>query len=67
MLEYMTSEEGQQFIKDAGYVPANPKVIPRDPELTPDGKHYEVNLMPHAELAAGMPEWVKLEKSIFQQ
>lgn len=66
LIEYMVSEEGQKLFEAADYLPVHPKVKPRDPELTPEGGHFKVNVISPETLGEKLPEWKKISDQLFR-
>ncbi|HTI87650.1 MAG TPA: extracellular solute-binding protein [Alphaproteobacteria bacterium] len=63
LLDYMVSDEGQKFFRDADYLPASPRVEAPDPTLKPEGGHFKANVVSPGELEDRMPKW----KQVFDQ
>jgi ABC-type Fe3+ transport system substrate-binding protein len=64
-VDFMTSEEGQAIFRDNDYLPTNPQVKPRVPNLIPDGKLFRGVFLSQDEIDAGMPGWMKLFGEFF--
>ena len=64
LLDFLISEDGQRLYREAFYIPANPKVAPKDPDFQP-GKNPAVFLTP-AEAAFQMPKWMDLYNRYFR-
>ncbi len=64
LLEFLISEEGQKVYRDNFYIPANPKVPPLDPEITP-AKHRTVFLTPR-EAEDNMGKWMDVYQELFR-
>ena len=64
LLDYLVSTDGQERYRDAFYIPANPKVAPRDPDFVA-GKYPVVFLTP-AEAAFGMSAWMDVYNRNFR-
>jgi iron(III) transport system substrate-binding protein len=65
-LEFLLSEEGQQVTREAGYIPAHPKVDAKTPTLKPDKGNFKVNVISPALYKQNSEEWVKIYRSLFQ-
>ncbi len=63
LLEYLVSPAGQAIYRDAFYSPANPAVLPIDPDFRP-GAHRTVFLTP-AEAMDALPRWMQVFKDLF--
>ena len=66
LIDYMVSEEGQKLFEAADYLPVHPNVKPREPELTPDGGHFKVNVITPETLGEKLPEWKKISDRLFR-
>ena len=66
LLDFLVSEEGQQIFRNEDYLPANPKVAPKDPSLIPDGKALRGIFFTPEEVEEQMPRWDRLFKEIFR-
>ena len=64
--EYCLSEEGQRVTRDAGYIPADPRVPARDPALKPEAGHFEVNVISPDLFHVHAKEWIGIYRSLFQ-
>ncbi len=65
-LDFMQSDEGQALFRDNDYLPTNPNVSARVPELIPDGKRFRGLVFSGDEIEAGMPAWAKMFGEIFR-
>lgn len=65
-VDFMMSEQGQAIFRDNNYLPANPQVKPRVPELIPDGKLFRGVFLSQDQIDAGMPGWMKLFGDYFR-
>ncbi len=65
-VDYMVSEEGQTFWRDAGYIPTDPAVKTSDPTLRPDGGAVEAVYMTPEDVDAKLAEWSKIYDEIFR-
>jgi ABC-type Fe3+ transport system substrate-binding protein len=66
LIDYMTSEEGQKLFEAADYLPVHPNVKPREPELTPEGGHFKVNVITPETIGEKLPEWKKIAEKLFR-
>jgi ABC-type Fe3+ transport system substrate-binding protein len=65
-VEFVTSEEGQKLLADAGELPVHPNVKPIDPTLRPeDGKFNALFISPE-QLEQSMPRWAKIYQEMFR-
>lgn len=65
-IEFLVSDEGQQLLKKAGYIPADPNVAPEDAKLRPDGTTFRARYFTPEEIDKAMPAWAATFKSIFR-
>ncbi|MDB5652096.1 MAG: putative binding protein component of iron transporter precursor [Hyphomicrobiales bacterium] len=65
-VEFLTSEEGQILMRDAGELPVHPKVPPADPTLRPDGVHFKALFLSPEQIDKSMPSWAKTFNEIFR-
>ncbi len=65
-LDYMMSDEGQAIFRDNDYLPTNPAVKARVPELVPDGKAFRGLVFTGDEIDASMAGWAKMFGEIFR-
>lgn len=66
LIDYMLSEEGQKLFEAADYLPVHPNVKPREPELTPEGGKFKVNVITPEMLGDKLPEWKKISDQLFR-
>ena len=65
-LDFMQSDEGQAIFRDNDYLPTNPNVQARVPELVPDGKRFTGLVFTGDEIELAMPGWAKMFNEIFR-
>jgi ABC-type Fe3+ transport system substrate-binding protein len=66
-IDFLVSPEGQAIFRDADYIPVDPKIAPRHPELKPDGTKLRAVYFSPEQIDAGMPKWMNIYKEYFQQ
>jgi ABC-type Fe3+ transport system substrate-binding protein len=66
-IDFLVSPEGQNIFRDADYIPVDPKIAPRHPELKPDGTKLRAVYFSPEQIDAGMPKWMNIYKEYFQQ
>ena len=66
LVEYILSDEGQKVIADNDYIPANPKVPARIPELKPDAGNFKVNLVTPDMARDDLPKWTVIYRELFR-
>jgi len=66
LLDYLVSEEGQEFFKKADYLPASPTVPAPDPALKPEGGHFKATVFSPAEVEEKMPRWKQVFDQLFR-
>ncbi len=65
-LDFMESDEGQKIFSDNDYLPANPNIAPKTPDLLPDGKRFRGLVLTGDEIEKDMPHWAKIFAEIFR-
>ncbi|MDB5593923.1 MAG: putative binding protein component of iron transporter precursor [Hyphomicrobiales bacterium] len=65
-VEFLTSEEGQKLMRDAGELPVHPNVAPADPSLRPDGTRFKALYLSPEQIEKSMPAWAKTFNEIFR-
>ena len=66
LIEFLVSPDGQRVFRDAGYLPANPAVPAKTPELVPGPGGPKVQVISPALFAEHEAEWLGIEKQLFQ-
>lgn len=66
LLDFMVSEEGQRIFRETNYMPADPRVPPKDPRLLPEGGKFRAQYFSPEETDAGMPGWYKIYQELFR-
>lgn len=64
-MDFVLSEEGQTVLRDAEYLPANPKVAPLTPGLRPQEGGFKANFVDPEEGLTLRPAWQKVFQEIF--
>ncbi len=65
-VEFALSEEGQKIQADAGYIPVNPKVSAKNPDLKPGPGNYKARLISPDEFAQNEAEWTGIYRQLFE-
>jgi ABC-type Fe3+ transport system substrate-binding protein len=65
-LEYCLSEEGQEVTRNAGYIPADPRVPAKIATLKPEAGHFAVNVISPDLFRDHGKEWIGIYRSLFQ-
>lgn len=65
-IDYSLSEEGQQVVREAGYIPANPKVAAKVPELKPQEGKFKAQVLTPNMVEDGIPKWVAIYNELFK-
>jgi iron(III) transport system substrate-binding protein len=66
LLDYLVSDEGQEFFKKADYLPASPRVPAPDPALKPEGGHFKATIFSPATVEENMPKWKQVFDQLFR-
>jgi ABC-type Fe3+ transport system substrate-binding protein len=65
-VEFLTSEEGQKLVSQAGELPVHPDVPPADPTLRPDGGLVKPLYVSPADLEKSIPKWIDVFNEMFR-
>jgi iron(III) transport system substrate-binding protein len=63
--DFLISDEGQQIFKNAGYIPIDPNVPPRNASLRPSNGSFQAIFFSPEKMAGSMPHWAEVYKKIF--
>ena len=66
LLEYVLSDEGQEVMRKANYIPASPDVDAADPKLLPGKGGFKVLTVTPAVTAAKLEGWVSIYNELFK-
>lgn len=64
-MDFILSEEGQNILKEADYIPANSKVTAKYPELKPEEGGYESFYLDQTIEVTQGPEWARIFEELF--
>ncbi|MDB5544569.1 MAG: putative binding protein component of iron transporter precursor [Hyphomicrobiales bacterium] len=65
-MEFVTSEEGQKLLAEAGELPVHPNVKPLDPTLRPEEGKFKALFISPEQLEQSMPRWAKTYQEFFR-
>ncbi len=65
-IEFVLSRKGQEIIRDADYIPADPGVPAAIPRLKPETGHFKAEFLPLQVVDAKLPLWVKTYNELFK-
>ena len=65
-MEFVTSEEGQKLLADAGELPVHPNVKPLDPTLRPEDGKFKAQFISPEQLEQSMPRWSRTYQDLFR-
>lgn len=66
LIDFILSEEGQQILADAMYLPTNPAVTAQVPDLLPNGpKPFEFTFMSPDLVKDNLGHWIEVQKTLF--
>jgi ABC-type Fe3+ transport system substrate-binding protein len=65
-IDFAISHEGQAIYRDADYIPIDPAIAPRHPELRPNGVDFKATYFTPERLDANMPKWYALYREYFE-
>ena len=66
LVDYLVSEDGQKLFRATDYMPADPKVPPKDPTLLPESGKYRAQYFTPEETEDGMAGWIKIYQELFR-
>ena len=66
LIDFLASHQGQIVYRDAGYMPVDPAVAPKDPTLRPDGVKFRAIYLTPEETDEEMPAWTNTFNAIFR-
>ena len=66
LVEYILSDEGQQVMQRQDYLPADPNIPARIPELKPDGGHFAVTALTPEIAKEGLAKWISVYREVFR-
>jgi iron(III) transport system substrate-binding protein len=65
-IDYILSEEGQNTLREAGYIPSNPKVHAKVPEEKPEGGGFKSLVLTPELVETDLPKWVAVYNDLFK-
>jgi iron(III) transport system substrate-binding protein len=65
-VDFVTSEEGQKLLAEAGELPVHPNVKPLDPTLRPEEGKFKALFISPEQLEKSMPSWAKTYQDMFR-
>jgi ABC-type Fe3+ transport system substrate-binding protein len=66
-IDFMFSQEGQETLAEAGYIPSHPNVEAKVASLKPDGEHsFTYTAMTPEIVATKLPGWIEIAAEIFE-
>jgi iron(III) transport system substrate-binding protein len=60
LIDFVMSDEGQNLLRNADYIPVAPNVKPKDPNLRPDVGKFQTVFMPPETVDENTPNWMKI-------
>lgn len=67
LIDFLVSPEGQKIFQEADYIPIDPKLAPRNPELKPDGVKLKAVYFSPEQIEALMPKWMSIHAEYFRK
>ncbi len=64
--EFILSEAGQKVMAANDYLPADPDVPARIPELKPEAGHFKVNVISPENVRDGLAKWIAIYHDLFR-
>lgn len=65
-VEFVLSKDGQQVLADNDYLPADPAVPAKLPDLQPRTGHFTTTVITPDDLRDGLPKWIALYHELFR-
>jgi iron(III) transport system substrate-binding protein len=65
-LDFITSDEGQNVMRDANYIPASPAVAAKTPSLKPDAGGFKVTVITPEIALKNIDNWTKIYNDLFK-
>jgi iron(III) transport system substrate-binding protein len=65
-IEFILSKKGQEIVRDADYIPADPNVPATIARLKPEGGGFKAVFLPLRQVNADLPKWVKTYNELFK-
>ena len=66
LIEFILSTEGQTIMAANDYMPADPAVPIKDPDLEPDHGHFAVTVITPQDTAKDLPKWIAVYHELFR-
>lgn len=66
LYDFILSRQGQEIFRDNNYLPANPHVQAKDPELKPGAGKFKSTVMT-LELSENLPRWTKIADELLKK
>jgi iron(III) transport system substrate-binding protein len=66
LIEFLLSDEGQMVLKDADYLPANPRIPAMKPGLRPEDGGFKATWMRPDVVDPHVAEWARVAKELFR-
>jgi ABC-type Fe3+ transport system substrate-binding protein len=67
LLNFLTSKEGQEVLRDANYIPAMSGVAAKKADVKPEGGGFKATYLYPAEIDRNMPKWQGIVQSMFRR
>jgi iron(III) transport system substrate-binding protein len=65
-IEFVLSEEGQRVYRDAGYIPAHPRIDSANPALKPEGGNFRAVILTPDIVEANLQRWIAVYNELFR-
>jgi len=66
LIEFILSRQGQEIMAANDYMPADPTVPVKDPELQPEHGHFAVTVITPKQTREDLPKWIALYHELFR-
>ena len=64
--DFLVSREGQLIFRNADYIPVDPSISPKDPDLRPHGGSFKAIFFSPEQIDASIAHWSDIYKDIFE-
>jgi ABC-type Fe3+ transport system substrate-binding protein len=65
LIDYATSEEGQQVLAENEYIPAMPSVPAKTPTVKPEAGGFKANVLSPNTVTENLERWMQIKKELF--
>jgi ABC-type Fe3+ transport system substrate-binding protein len=66
LIEFLLSRQGQEIMAANDYMPADPDIPIKDPELQPEHGKFAITMITPGQARTGLPQWIALYNELFR-